>query len=89
MYPFLGVALLEVCLQGSVNGLLRVDGLFNTLTAHHGQPRLERFGLLGGDGLDDAEKLFGIGNVGLVPFPVLGRLHFQLVTFSNQLGAFV
>ena len=85
MYPFLRIALLEIGFQCPVNGLLRIDGFFNPLSAHHGQPRLERFGFLGRDGLDDTQKLLGVGNIGFISFAIFGRLHFQLLTICQQL----
>ena len=48
--PFLRIALPQICLHGSVDGLLRIDGLLDTLTAYLGQPELQGFSL--GEGMD-------------------------------------
>ena len=63
MDPVGVIALLLVGLQCPVDGLLRVDGLLDTLTTNLCQPTLERFCLGRGDGLDDTQDLFRIGNV--------------------------
>ena len=87
MYPFLRIALFQICFQRAVNCLLRVDGFLNALPANHRQPRLERLGLLRWNGLDDAQKLLGVGNVGEAVFTVR-RPHFQLATIRHQFTAF-
>ena len=87
MYPIFRVTLFQICFQRAVNCLLRVDGFLNALPANHRQPRLKRLGFLGGNGLDDAQKLFGVSNVRCIVFPVFRRTHFQLVTRRNQLTA--
>ena len=51
--PLLRIPLFQVGLQGTVDGLLRVDGLLDPLPAHLGQPQLEGLRLGGGNGLDD------------------------------------
>ena len=88
MYPFLGIALFQIGFQRAVDCLLRVDGFLNALPADHRQPRLERLGFLGGNGLDDAQKLLGVGNVREAVFTVR-RPHFQLVTIRHQFIALV
>ena len=65
-----------------VDRLLRVDGLLDAFPADHRQPRLERLGLLRWNGLDDAQKLLGVGNVGEAVFTVR-RPHFQSVTVCH------
>ena len=88
MYPFLGIALFQIGFQRTVDRLLGVDGLLNALPADHRQPRLERLGFLGGNGLDDAQKLLRVGNVREAVFTVR-RPHFQLVTIRHQFIALV
>ena len=82
MYPFLGIALFQIGFQRTVNRLLGVDGFLNALPADHRQPRLERLGFLRGNGLDDAQKLLGVGNVRQAVFAVR-RPHFQSVTVCH------
>ena len=88
MYPFLGIALFQIGFQRTVDRLLGVDGLLNALPTDHRQPRLERLGLLGGNGLDDAQKLLGVSNVRQAVFAVCCP-HFQLVTIRHQFTALV
>ena len=88
MYPFLGIALFQICFQRAVDRLLRVDGFLNAFPSDHRQPRLERLGFLGGNGLDDAQKLLRVGNVRQAVFAVR-RTHFQLVTIRHQFIALV
>ena len=76
MYPLPGVTLFEICFKRSVDSLFWVDGFLDTLAAHHGQPCLERLSLLRRHGLDNAEKLLGVDNIGEAFFTV-SRLHFQ------------
>ena len=85
--PFTGISLAQIGFQRALNAQLRVDGFLDALPAHLRQPQLEGFGLGRGDGLDDAQKLPGIGCVGLIIFPV-GGTHFQLTTICSQLAAF-
>ena len=82
MYPFLGIALFQICFQRAVDRLLRVDGFLNAFPSDHRQPRLERLGFLGGNGLDDAQKLLRVGNVCQAVFTVR-RPHFQSVTVCH------
>ncbi len=82
MYPLLGVALFQICLQRAVDGLFRVDGFLDALPAHHRQPRLEGLGLFRGNGLDNAQKLLRVGNIGETVFAVC-RPHFQTVTVCH------
>lgn len=57
-----------------------VSGFFEAFAANFGEPKLERFGLFRGDGLDDAKELFGGGDVGEAVFAVFG-FEFQLYDF--------
>ena len=77
------VALFEIGFERAVDGLLGVDGLLDALPPDLGEPELERLGLWRRDGLDDAQKLLRVGNVGQAAFTVF-RFHFQLYDFFVQ-----
>ena len=81
-YDFIGL----VDRSRSFRCQLRILDLLHPLIADPGQPALKRFGLGGGDGLDDAEKTFGIGAVCFPHFPVW-RWQFELSTNCRQFKA--
>ena len=85
MDPVGVIALLLVGLQRPVDGLLRVDGLLDALSTDLRQPQLERLRFRGGNGLDDSEKLLGVGYISIIALPIFGRSHFQLLTICQQL----
>src|SRR5574344_702610 len=85
--PLLAVAHALVVLHRAVDGQLGVCRFIQPLAAHLGQPELEGFSLGGGDGLDQAQHLFGIQHIGLVALAI-GSNQFQLVSGTNQLTAF-
>lgn len=55
--------------NGHLERQLRVDHLVDTLCAYLGKPLLDGFGLLGRDGLDDAEDSFKVSCLSPVIFP--------------------
>ena len=67
------IALLLIGLQCPVDGLFRVDGLLNALTANLCQPTLEGLCLGRRDGLDDAQDALGIGGLHLSLLAVRGE----------------
>ena len=86
--PFFGVAFLLVDGPHSFCGELGVFNFLEALVADFGEPTFEGLGLGRGDGLNEAEKLLGIGNVGHPLFAVCGG-HFQTVTIRHGFIAFL
>lgn len=86
MNPFVAVTLFLISLQCAVNGKFRINGFFYALSADLCKPQLKRFRFWGWNRLDNAKKLLGVGNIGLVTLTVC-REHFQLTTFCRQLAS--
>ena len=78
----------QVVFHGPVDGFFGVLGFFEAFIADFGQPLFEGFGLGGGGGLDKAEQLFGVGDVGQIRFTIC-RLHFELSQKLGQVTAFL
>jgi len=57
-------------MRWAVDGLFRVLCFFDALIAYFGEPLLKGFGLRGGDGLNDAQKLLNISDIGKIEFVV-------------------
>ena len=69
--PIGGVPLLSIGLQRSLDCDLRIDRFFDSFPANLRKPQLERFRFFGWNGLDQPQKLLGIGNISGAPLAVL------------------
>ena len=82
--PVVCVAQALVVAHGLLDAQLWVLQLVQALAAHFGQPQLEGFGPLAGDGLDEPQDLLGVGHIGQVFFAISSR-QFQLVSDTKAM----
>lgn len=80
--PFLGVAFLLVDGPGALGGELGFFDFLKAFVADIGEPALEGFRIVRGDGLDQAEVLRGVRYIGQA-LVAGGGGHFQTVTICN------
>ena len=85
--PFFRVAFLLVNGACPFGGEFGVFDFFKALVADFGNPALKGFGFGGWDGLDEAQELFGVRDVGEALLAVGGG-HFQTVTICNGFISF-